>query len=100
MRAVRLALVAWGAFVSPVWAGSCDYVIRWDERAIADCFKEINDQKWIRDMEIKNLETENRLLQSQICLLVMDMKTESAAFITAESCTKARGPKKKPAPKQ
>jgi hypothetical protein len=78
-------------------AGSCDFVLRWDEDAIRACIKEMKSEAWNQEMRLQTMSIESRILRTHLCMLATDIKTEAAAAVAADACAEvnARLAKKK-----
>jgi hypothetical protein len=73
-------------FPASVSAGSCDLVFHWDQQAIDACIRELKSEIFILRLQLQTEESLNRLMRSNLCLLAMDIKTESAASIAEIAC--------------
>jgi hypothetical protein len=81
-------------------AGSCDFVIHWDEQAIGSCVRELKSEIATLRLQLQTEETENRVARGSICLLALDSKTAGAADIAETACAelKVAAEKKRAAP--
>jgi hypothetical protein len=95
----RMALPVLAVLFSPtsVWAGSCDLVFRWDERAIDACIRELKSEIFMLRLQLQTEAAENQVARGNICLLGMDSKTAGAAEIAEIACAEltARAAEKK-----
>ena len=98
---VCVAALIWA---SPASASSCEFVLRWDERTISDCIKELKSDAFILKVQVQTLTAENRVLRGHLCLLAGAFKdigstSSSTALVIEDSCAelKARAATKKPA---
>jgi hypothetical protein len=80
----------------PALAGSsCDFVLHWDERTISACIEEMKHDNWMLGMSVQNLETENHLLRSQLCVVAEEMKrmgssSELTSLVIEDACADVR----------
>jgi hypothetical protein len=93
MRFVILSTVAMtGLYApSPAYAFPCDdfNLIRFDPARLEQCIK---DMKFMNDVRFNTLENENHALQSEICILAMELKDvrPSAYESIKEFCVPAK----------
>jgi hypothetical protein len=80
--------VAWGA---------CDFVRHWDDRALSACIDELSNEISVLRLELQAEQTENRVMRGSICLLAMDLKTESAKDLALITCEELEAARKKAA---
>jgi hypothetical protein len=81
-------------------AGSCDLVLHWDEQTIAACVKEMKSESWMLGMKIQNLETENHMLRSHLCLVAGELRrmgstSELTALVIEDACANLKAAAKK-----
>jgi hypothetical protein len=84
-------------FPASVSAGSCDFVLRWDERTLSACINELSNEISVLRLELQAEQTENRVMRGSICLLAMDLKTESAKDLALIACDELEAARKKAA---
>ena len=97
---IAAAALATFLFPAGVRAGSCDFVLRWDEQTIASCFKEMKSESWMLGMKVQNLETENHILRGHLCLVAGELKrmgssSELTALVIEDACADLRAAAKK-----
>lgn len=92
MRSQTWTVVASALLLFPasVWAGSCDLVFDWDQRAIDACIRELKSEIFVLRLQVQTEESLNRLMRSNLCLLAMDIKTENAASIAEIACAELK----------
>jgi len=76
-------------------AGSCDFVLHWDERTISSCINELKSEVSVLRLQLQTEQNQNRVMRGSICLLAMDLKTESAADLAHIACEELEAAAKK-----
>lgn len=93
-----IATVAIFGSIGPAMSFPCDdfNTMQFSPSRLEQC---IHDMKFIHDVQINTLETENRTLQSQICILALELRDikPSAYEAIKEMCALPKSAKKRPA---
>jgi hypothetical protein len=99
MHIAGLLLIADFFVPSPASAFPCDdfNLMRFDPARLEQC---IEDMRFMNDVRFNTLETENHILQTQICILALELKEvrPSAYDAVKEACVPAKPKPKKNSP--
>ena len=104
MTKLILAILVCAASSGAAYGGTCNLVFRWDSHAIDKCVRELRSEIDLLQLQIRTIESENRLLRNHLCLIAGDVQNHvvgsDVALIIEDTCTELRAAAKRKAAKE